>query len=633
MDATDDINNLTSQSILAEDVFAAIFDEEDPVFQARMVLTLQDKAKSLGVKTKFETLLKSYRKVYKEAQERKEASTFVNHMTNYTFPEGSPYSQMYCQNWIASDKGITYDTANINSSGVPIVACSHPILPLQRLKNLETGDEQIKLAYKRNGFWAETIVPKTTIASANKIVNLSGQGIAVTSETAKYLVRYLYDVECSNEDIIDVQKSSSKVGWVDGMFLPYDKGVVFDGETRFRQLYESITTGGDRETWYNHVKEIRASGRLEPKLMLAASFSSVLVKLLGVLPFIVDLWGDTEGGKTVTLMLAASVWANPAENAYVGDFQSTDVALEAKADMLNSLPLILDDTSKVSKNWENMFEKIVYNLCSGKGKSRSNKEIGVNKESHWLNCTLTNGEKPLSEYVNQGGAINRIIEIQAPEKIFNDPQYTAEVVKKNFGWAGIDFINVLKTLDQDDLRNLARAIQRHLEDEKTMQKQAISLSVILLADQMVTEYLFKDDNGIDLEQAKELLTDKSFVSENERAYQFIQDTVVMNPARFAGEANMYDKNIEQWGFVELTDDGGRRAVITNKAFHQIMKEGGFSVTGFLNWADRKGLIEKDTKGRRTRPRRIDGVLIRCVFLLLSQEEEELEPIDEDPVFD
>ena len=60
----------------------------------------------------------------------------------------------------------------------------------------------------------------------------------------------------------------------------------------------------------------------------------------------VDLWGETEGGKTVSLMVAASVWANPDGNAYIGDFKTTDVALEAKADMLNHLPMFLDDTSK-----------------------------------------------------------------------------------------------------------------------------------------------------------------------------------------------------------------------------------------------------------------------------------------------
>lgn len=617
----EDIQKLTSETILKEDVFMTIFEEEDDIFKARMIIALQDKAKALGVKSKFDALLKSYAKVWREQHQKEAVSTLVEHMTNFSFPEDSSYSQMYCRNWIATDRGVT--TPQSDPSKPELVACYHPIMPLQRLKNLETGEEQIKLAYKRNGRWSEIVTQKTTIASANSIVKLSGQGVAVTSETAKNLVRYLADVECANEDIIEVQRSSSKVGWVDGLFLPYDSGVVFDGEARFRQLYESIRAEGSRDVWYRTVKRIRASNRLEPKLMLAASFASVLVKILGYLCFIVDLWGDTEGGKTVTLMLGASVWANPAENAYIGDFQSTDVALEAKADMLNSLPLILDDTSKVSKNWENMFEKIVYNLCSGKGKTRSNKEIGVNRESRWANCTLTNGEKPLSEYVNQGGAINRIIEIQAPEKIFDDPQTVAETLKRNYGWAGRDFVSMLREMDVEEIKAIAADYQRQLESDRTMQKQSMSLSLILTADKLITDHLFQDGNGIDLDDARELLTDKSYVSENERAYQYIRETVAMTPSRFLGEKYIDQSNMEQWGFVvENPFTQGKQAIITNKAFKNMMRDGGFSANGFLNWADRHNLLEKDPNGKRMKVKKVGGVPMRCVWLDIGSTEEE-----------
>lgn len=98
--------------------------------------------------------------------------------------------------------------------------------------------------------------------------------------------------------------------------------------------------------WLEHIRSLRRSGRMEVKFLLAAAFASVLLQPLGGLPFFVDLWGETEGGKTVSLMVAASVWANPDESQYIGDFKSTDVALEAKADMLNNLPMLLDDTSK-----------------------------------------------------------------------------------------------------------------------------------------------------------------------------------------------------------------------------------------------------------------------------------------------
>ena len=129
------------------------------------------------------------------------------------------------------------------SGGIEEVACYHPILPVERLKNLETGEEQIKLAYKRNHHWQEIIVPKTMITSANKIVALSGRGIAVTSENARLLVKYLADVENGNDDYIDVQYSSSKLGWIGSGFIPYDNDIILTETPGFGKHLKAYPPG------------------------------------------------------------------------------------------------------------------------------------------------------------------------------------------------------------------------------------------------------------------------------------------------------------------------------------------------------------------------------------------------------
>lgn len=620
MAKTDDIKNLTAQTILAEDVFATIFEEEDKIFQARMIIALQERARELKVKAPFETLLRQYKNVYKEQIKQRQTEKVNGNLENWTNFSDCKYGRMKCANWIADDSGVIIPNNDID--GKNIVACQHPIMPVERMKNLETGEEQIKIAFKRNGKWTEIITKKGTIAAASRIVNLADLGVAVTSENAKYLVKYLCDVECQNEAHIDIRYSSSRVGWVGGQFLPYDKEIIFDGENQFRQLYQSIRTSGSREVWYEHVKRLRASGRLEPKMMLAASFASILLKPLGLLPFIIDLWGDTEGGKTVTLMLAASVWADPSENQYIGDFQSTDVAFEAKANMLNSLPLILDDTAKVAEKWKNNFETLVYNLCSGKGKSRSNKELGTNRENHWENCTLTSGEAPIINGDNQGGAINRVLELQAPEKIFDDPQLTADTLKANFGWAGIDFVQIIKEADLNALKAEQRRLQAIFEDDTTMQKQTISLSVILLADKLITEHLFKDGNGIKPEDAKRVLADRNYVSRDQRCYEYLQDKILMNPMHFLDQKDKSESNLEQWGIMrENKELGIKEAIIIGTAFEDLCRAGGYSSKSFLSWAKRHGLIEPDSSGNPKKPWNNAGTRIRSVFLKISDMEE------------
>lgn len=601
------LKELTAETILSKEILTEVFDQEDELYRAELLASLGLRAAELKVKTEFREMVAAYKRIEKEMKrqerEKKSQPCTLEQWTNFD----GPYDRMQCKEWIASEGGIFL--RNPTTGYTDILACYHPILPVERLKNLETKEEQIKLAYKRNGRWEEIIVPKTMVTSANKIVSLSGRGIAVTSENAKYLVRFLADVENANEEHIAVQYSTSKLGWIRGGFLPYDTDIVFDGDVRFRQIAESIGPSGSRNKWYDHVLMLRRIGRLEIKFMLAASFSSVLVQPLGGLPYFVDLWGETEGGKTVDLMLAASVWANPDENAYIGDYKMTDVALEAKADMLNHLPLILDDTSKKNRKIEDNFEGLVYDLCSGKGKTRSNKELGLNRENHWKNCILTNGERPLSSYVTQGGAINRILEIECGQRVFNDPGLTAELVKRNYGHAGQEFVDVIKDIGVERIREIQQDFLRQLADDEKMQKQSLSLSIILTADKLATDYLFKDRQYISLEEAREVLVDRDELSDNERCYQYVLDKVAMNPARFDDKV----ENVEKWGTVE-----NGYAIIYATAFTALCKEGGFSRTSFLSWANRKGIIQADGSGKRMdKVKSFDGNKIRCIFLKLN----------------
>lgn len=607
------LERLTKKSILEEKIFQEIFDQEDEIKKARMILSLEDRASELGVKKKFDEMIKAYKRVDRETKrrEREKPIMTLDMWTNFD----GPYDNMYCGSWLASDDGVYAQS----ESRINAVACYHPILPIERMKNLETGEEQIRLAYKRNGHWDEIIVPKTMVTSASKIVLLSGRGISVTSENAKLLVKYLSDVENMNESHIKVQYSTSKLGWIKDQFIPYDTEIVFDGDARFKQTYDSVTSQGNWKIWQNHVCKLRKTKRVEIKFMLAASFASVLVGLVGGLPFIVDLWGETEGGKTVSLMLAASVWANPDDSAYIGDFKSTEVALEAKADMLNHLPMILDDTSKTSSRIRDNFEGVVYDLCSGKGKSRSNKELGICRENRWKNCILTNGERPLNSYVSQGGAINRILEVECGEAVYDDPQGTVDLLKKNYGLAGERYIEILKRLGVDQIKSIQKEFQQQLYSDDAMQKQSISLSILLTADKIATEYLFKDGENITLEEAKRVLTNRNELSDNERCYQYLKDKVAMNPQRFDPFGT-----VEKWGAHE-----GSYAVFYNQAFKELCKAGGFSDKSFLSWADKKGLLQTQG-GRMTKVKKIDGTTIRCVYLQLNEnvDKDGFEKVDE-----
>ena len=594
------IEEVTKSDLLSREFMQEVFDEEDEIERGVNIANLMDRARELKAYTEFKILLDAFRKAEREALPEKTKGTLCQ-WTNF---ESDEYDNMICGYWNATERGILKPNSDE-------YACYHPILPVERLKNIETGAEQIKLAYKRNGTWHEIVVPKSLIASASKIVALAEQGIAVTSENAKLLVKYLSDVENQNDNFIKIKRSTSKFGWLNKDFIPFDGDIIFDGDMKFKQVSESVATQGSYTTWLDHVRTVRARKRIESKFCLAASFASVLVAPLRGLPFFVDLWGGTEAGKSVALMLAASVWANPDENAFIGDYKSTETALEAKADMLNHLPMLLDDTSNQNRRLAENFESLVYVLCSGKGKTRSNKDIGINRESRWKNCIITNGEKPLTSYVNQGGAMNRILEISCDGYIFEDPRLTASVAKNNYGYAGRDFIKILKEIGVEGITEIQKSFLDELDNDEKMQKQSLSLSIVLTADKIATDYIFKDGEYIDIEEAKQVLIDKNEISDNERCYRFILDRVVANRGRF----DPRNENIEQWGVIE-----DNYVLMISTALSRLCKEEGYSRLSFLKWASDKGLIQ-GKNGRYDFTKKTNGICVKYVKIKILDNNE------------
>lgn len=212
----------------------------------------------------------------------------------------------------------------------------------------------------------------------------------------------------------------------------------------------------------------------------------------------------------------------------------------------------------------------------------------------------------MNSYVSQGGAINRILELECSQKIYGDPHHTAEILKRNYGFAGKDYVNVIKDMDIKEIKGIQKQFMEQIMDSDKMQKQAMSLSIILTADKIATESIFKDGIYISLDEAKETLTDYSDVSDNQRCYEYILGMIAMNQTRFD-----MSTACEKWGILE-----NGYAVIYNPAFDRICESGGFSRKAFLSWADRHSKIQVQN-GQLTKIKKIDGRSYRCVFLKMD----------------
>lgn len=609
-----EIKSMTADDILSDEVLCELMEEEDEIFKARLLINLTDRAQELGVKTKFTKLVAAYKKEKAKFDKQQQVPANLERMTEF---DGT-YDDMRCGNWIANENGIR----TFGPFGGEILACYHPILPIQRLVNAQTGKEKIKLVFKKGNQWKEIITDKGTIASANKIVGLADYGVSVTSENARNLVRYLSDIENFNIDRIDIQVSTSKLGWINGEFMPYGKSVLFDSETKFKETFEAVREEGSCEIWLNLARQVRKAGRFEPNIYMVGSLASALIEPLNALPFVLNLWGDTGKGKTVAIMLAASIWANPGGNEYVADPKSTITALELRLDFLNNLPMLIDDMAQLKDKYSGDFSELVYMLCSGKGKDRANANLGLNKSTNWRNVILTNGEHSLVTETMQGGAINRIIDVSMDDGyLFENGNQVVETIKQNYGFAGRMFIDAIEEIGIERIKEIqrnfldrinARASELGVEKEE---KQSLPMSILLTADKIATEYIFQDGIYLDFNTCVDLLKNKGEVSENERAYEFILSEVAMNMNKFKPDIFTGEYKGEIWGVIE-----NGYVIIINNAFNKICERGNFSSKSFLSWANKQGLIQTQS-GKNTKTKRFDGSVSRCVFLKLPNETE------------
>jgi hypothetical protein len=560
-----------------------VFQEESNIDRQYLLLALVERAEELKCKPQINKLIKAFKDDIKDASRPDKYACNKTDFGHPTIPE------LNCGSWIADSTGI-----KILTMFGERLACYHPILPVERLFNIETKTEKITLAYERDYVWKEITVDKDIIASASKIVKLASYGISVTSETAKSLVQYLADVENLND--IPVKNSTSKFGWHDKEFIPYDTQVIFDDESRFKDLATSLKPSGSYDIWLELVRKIRSNTKhYEPQVYMSASFASVLVSKLNMLPFILNIYGKTGGGKTVSLMLAASIWANPAEGKYITDSYATQNAFEIRLDILNHLPLLMDDLSKVRDKLNDNFTDLIYLLCSGKGKDRSNVDLGLNKVKSWSNTILSNMERPLAAETMRGGAINRIIDVRMAEgDIFENGNAVVEVLRDNYGYAGEMFVELIKSLSLDKIIEIRRDFERQIKEEARKQKatkedkQILPLSLILTADKLATDYIFQDGIYLDIPLLVNMLKDINEVSEGLRAYNAIMDHVRMNPNRFVEINN----NNEYWGFIK---DG--YVNIIPSVLRNIASKENFSPRGFCEWADDKRLLRHNSKNQ------------------------------------
>lgn len=563
----------------------------------RMLCQVESRARELKVLNNFKRLFKIVQAdVVQEAKQGENSKE-----TNFTRPPGG--LKLKCKNYECNDFGIIkpeFDPILLKTKET--LVCSHPILPVERLINIDTNTEKVKLAFYKDKKWQFVIAEKATLASKNKILQLSNPGIEVTENNAKELITYISDLLTINSETIPCNQAVTHLGWVENEFVPYNQNFKFDGDRSFEGIFKEVKTCGDFEVWKEEVYALRKSNETI-RIMIAASFASVLIEKIHINPFIVHLWGKSGNGKTVTLMIAMSIWGNPHVGALVKNLNSTNVGLERLSAFLHNIPFGGDELQGI-KNQYSDFSELIYQLTQGEGRSRGTVDGGIQEQLKWNCAFLTTGEEPITSETSKEGIKNRVIEIENNKDIVENGKATVEILFHNYGHAGREFIENLPSLDFIKSRH-TKLFEELKKKNNSTGKQLNAIACILLADELASSYIFHDE-PLTVDDMEKYFTKD--IDEAERIYNLIYDYFITNINNFSSNKEFG----EIWGMYDENQDGEITAFyFIPFVLRRFLKENNISFEGVKTKLADANYIET-LNGKYSFPKYINKKTIRLI---------------------
>lgn len=604
------MSELSPTEPFPDEVFYQIFEIEDNVERTQYIEALRNTARRLKRATEFNNVYKSF--VLDYAQRQKQ----TGQKTKFT---DQPL-ELVCGEWTANDLGVRAVHYDKNAMPMPVVACSHPILPVEILKNVDTAQERITLAYFKSATWQTITVDRSVCANANKIVDtLSQFGIEVTSDNAKNMVRYISECVGLNPLTLNPKKSINRLGWVENSFTPYAEDIRYEGDMDYEVIFRNVKEAGSFEAWKDLCAGLRQNIPL--RMMMAASFASVLLEPLKILPFVLHVWGTTGTCKTVALMVAMSIWGNPKMGGLVKTMNMTKNAIMRNASFLCSIPFAGDELQTIKDKWQGNFDQLIYQITEGVDRGRARAYGGVEETRTWKNSFLFTGEEPITKANSGGGSKNRVIEIAIDGPLVDDGHHVSNVVQENYGFAGRKFVEYLQEQETEKVVERYRAIFDELCRLDTTDKQAMAMACILLADEIAVKLFFTEEQALRVEQVKQYLQSAYEVDVAERAYQSVLNWAAKNPVRFEDPKAPDSTNKgEVWGKID-----GELLIINRDVLLEYLDQGGFDYTAVSRKWNDKGYLKRTPQGKFIHNTKVYGIKSSYIKLILPQDDDDTDP--------
>ncbi len=201
-----------------------------------------------------------------------------------------------------------------------------------------------------------------------------------------------------------------------------------------------VTAEQARQAW----RELAAILAERPKmaLVLGASAGAPFVGPLRRQSHWVDLYGDSQKGKSTTQAVAAAPWGDPTIGAgIVFGWDATSIGVGRLLGQLGILPPFFDER-KVAPYPREKWGEVIYATCQGSSrlKAEANTAQGTHKASPWFGVLFSTGNHRLTDGIAAGGFAGipaRVLELSAPFTADQaEAEHVTELLRGCYGWLG-----------------------------------------------------------------------------------------------------------------------------------------------------------------------------------------------------
>lgn len=299
------------------------------------------------------------------------------------------------------------------------------------------------------------ILPHKTAVSKDELLKvLAAQGVLAAHGQVND--KYLFDYVRGALAIATQAKKALDVpiqfGWQKDRSFVYNNRVFkSDGTVTpvpmpgLENINRVTNSKGTLEGWRRFWNLMVAKKMHTMLAMCVDAFGSTLMHFSEYEGFVWHI-GSTESGtgKSLTLTAKAGVWGHPIR--YRTGKGTSQVAMQQRAGLLNSMPLLIDEITSKTRNDAEWTPEFIFNISEGQGKERM--EAGANKErvnnSTWaLTCTMTSNTHMIDILTgarkhSSHGEVMRMLEWTPTQPLQFSPEEheVLREVRQNYGIAG-----------------------------------------------------------------------------------------------------------------------------------------------------------------------------------------------------